>query len=450
MSITFLLEQFENNSNQEAMIWNGESYNYAHLHKTTLTYLTWLKNSPIKKGSVVELCSDFSPATIALLLALIQHQCILILTTSSSKEEQKHPLQLTEVEFCIQLDEHDNFFLIDKVTKTKHPLITQLRELQVPGLILFSSGSTGNPKGVVHNFAKLLEKFKKPRIAKKTICFLLFDHIGGLNTLLQTLSNGGCVITVKNRTPQHICYCIEQYKAQALPTTPTFINLFLLSAAHTQYDLSSLEIVTYSAEPMSESVLTRFNQLFPQIRLSQNYGLSEVGILNTKSKSSNSLYMKIEGENYQTRIINGMLEIKAESAMLGYLNAESPFTEDGWFKTEDKVTVEGDYLRILGRVSEIINVGGKKVYPSEIENVIRMMNGVLDVVVVSEPNQILGQIVKARIVLDDSINNIKYFHREIKEFCKNKLAPYKIPQKIEISKKFFHNERFKNVRKVTN
>ena len=68
----------------------------------------------------------------------------------------------------------------------------------------------------------------------------------------------------------------------------------------------------------------------------QTHGLSEVGILRSKSEDSNSLWVKIGGEDYQTRI-KDMLEIKAKSAMLGYLNAPSPFTKDGWFMTGDKV-----------------------------------------------------------------------------------------------------------------
>ena len=79
-------------------------------------------------------------------------------------------------------------------------------------------------------------------------------------------------------------------------------------------------------------------------------------------KNSNSLWVKVGGEDYKTRVVNGLLEIKAKASMLGYLNAKSPFTKDGWFKTGDKVKVNGEYIKILGRESEIINVGGEKVY----------------------------------------------------------------------------------------
>lgn len=91
-----------------------------------------------------------------------------------------------------------------------------------------------------------------------------------------------------------------------------------------KFDLSSLQTVTYGTEVMPESTLKRFHALYPNIKLQQTYGLSEVGILRSKSKSSDSLWVKVGGEGFETRIVDGLLEIKAKSAMLGYLNAPVP------------------------------------------------------------------------------------------------------------------------------
>ena len=188
-----------------------------------------------------------------------------------------------------------------------------------------------------------------------------------------------------------------------------------------------------------------FNNLFPNITLQQTYGLSEIGILRSKSKSSNSLWVKVGGEGFETRINDGLLEVKAQSAMLGYLNAPSPFTDDGWFKTGDQVEVDGEYIKILGRKSEIINVGGEKVYPSEVESIIQEIDNVAEVTVFAEKNIIMGNIVCAKVRLIKEEDK-KIFVTRLKLYCKQKLQMYKIPIKIFVDEEKQFSERFKKKR----
>ena len=196
---------------------------------------------------------------------------------------------------------------------------------------------------------------------------------------------------------------------------------------------------------MPESTLKRFNHLFPDIKLLQTYGLSEVGILRSKSKSSDSLWVKVGGEGFETRVIDGMLEIKAKSAMLGYLNATSPFTDDGWFKTGDAVEVDGEYIKILGRKSEIINVGGEKVYPQEVENVILEIDNVAEATVYGEKNPIMGNIVCAKVDLKMYEDN-KEFTQRLKMYCSERMKKFKVPVKVYISNEKHYTERFKKKR----
>jgi len=253
------------------------------------------------------------------------------------------------------------------------------------------------------------------------------------------------VITVDDRSPETVCKAIQDYCVELLPTSPTFINLILVSEAYEKYDMSSLKTVTYGTEVMPESTLERFHGLFPDTRLLQTYGLSEVGILRSKSKSSDSLWVKVGGEGFETRVVDGLLEIKAKSAMLGYLNAPNPFTEDGWFMTGDAVEVDGEYIKILGRKSEIINVGGEKVYPAEVESVVQMMDGVEEVVVNSEPNPLTGNIVVARVKLSTD-ECLAEFRKRMRTFCAGKLSRFMIPQKVVIVDAELHGDRFKKMR----
>jgi acyl-CoA synthetase (AMP-forming)/AMP-acid ligase II len=174
-----------------------------------------------------------------------------------------------------------------------------------------------------------------------------------------------------------------------------------------------------------------------------------VGILRSKSKDSGSLWVKIGGEGFETRIVDGILHVKARSAMLGYLNAPSPFTEDGWFNTGDAVEVEGEYLRILGRKSEIINVGGEKVYPAEVESVIQELDAVGEVTVYGERNPITGKIVCADITPAAPLEEAqrKDFVALVKKHCRQKLQSYKVPLKVNIVDEGQHTARFKKARR---
>jgi len=445
MSIDFLLKVFEENNQNEAIVWKDHVFSYRWLLERYHYWKNQIESKEIKNGVIVIVEADFSPNSVALLLALIAQDCIFVPITKSVASKTIKFIEIAQGQVLFKIDENDNVSISNLPHKFKHEIYQKLRESEHPGLVLFSSGSTGKSKASVHDITGILNKFRTRRHTLRTITFLLFDHIGGFNTMLYVLSNAGLIVTVEDRNPDSVLKAVEKYKVELLPTSPTFINLILLSKAHERYDISSLKTVTYGTEPMSESTLKRFNQLLPNILLLQTYGLSEVGILRSKSKSSGSLWVKIGGEGFKTRVVEGMLEIKAKSAMLGYLNAPSPFTKDGWFKTGDAVEVDGEYVKILGRKSEIINVGGEKVYPQEIESVIQEIKNVAEVTVYGEKNSIMGNIVCAKVRLFKE-DDIKSFTNRLKKYCRNKLQNFMVPVKVTIVDEKQYSDRFKKVR----
>lgn len=445
MHIDFLLDKFRENKDKEAMIWQDRTYAYQDL----LDYVEADRNALTKEFSqpqVVAVEADFSPQSTAILLCLIELGCIIVPLTKSVANKKNEFMEIAEVESLLQVQGDDTFTVQQTGRRAKHEILCKLKNDGHPGLVLFSSGSTGKSKAAVHDFLPLLDKFKTSRKCMRMITFLLFDHIGGINTLLYVLSNVGCIVALRSRKAEDVCQSIEKYKVEALPTSPTFINLLLLSEAYKKYDLSSLKLVTYGTEAMPESTLQRFHALFPEICLQQTYGLSELGIMRSKSKASDSLWVKVGGEDFQTRIVDGILEIKAKSAMLGYLNAPSPFTEDGWFHTGDEVLVDGEYIKILGRKSEMINVGGQKVFPIEVESIIQQMEDVEDASVSGEVSMLTGQIVKVRVKLSSNEKPAE-FKKRMRIFCKGKLESYKIPQKVELVDHLMFGKRFKKMRR---
>ena len=263
--------------------------------------------------------------------------------------------------------------------------------------------------------------------------------------MFAVLTQGGMLVTPHSRAPEDICALIENHQIELLPTSPTFLRMLLISGAYERYDLSSLSLVTYGTEPMPASTLETLIETFPSIRFKQTYGLSELGIMSTRSKSSDSTLVKIGGDGFEYKIIDHILFIKSESAMLGYLNYENPFDEQGWFNTGDVVEVHGDYLRILGRKSEIINVGGEKVYPNEVESILLEANNISDATVSGKKNPVTGQIVVAKVSLIEAEDRFAVTKR-LKKHCSEHLEPYKIPMIFTVSDQPHHGERFKKKR----
>jgi long-chain acyl-CoA synthetase len=442
--IDFLQKVFVQNHKSDAIIWNNKVTKYFELNSQIEVYIKDLYERKIERGAVVAVIGDFTPNSIALLLALISHKCIVVPLTIDNKNTHKL-YEIAGVEYVFRNDQSDNLDFEIIELRSKNTFYKQLFELNHPGLVLFSSGTSGEPKCAVHNFVKLLEKFHERKRALRTLNFLLFDHWGGLNTMFHILSNGGVVISTKERSPDNICRLIEKYSIELLPASPTFLNLLLLSEVYTNYNLESLGLISYGTEPMLPATLTKLKTLFPNVKLLQTYGLIEVGVLKTNSKSDDSLWVKLGGTGYNLRVVDGLLEIKAESAMLGYLNYPSPFTEDGWFKTGDAVEVDGDYFKILGRKSEIINVGGEKVFPVEIENVINEVENVLEAMVYGEKNPITGNIVVAKIRLRKEEDKATFIKR-LKNHCRSKLENFKIPVKVVIDNTPQYGSRLKKTR----
>lgn len=448
MSLTWLLDRMGEWSADPCLAWDGKPTTYGELTELVSNWRATLVEEQVGPGSVVALCGDYSPHTCSLLLALIENGAILVPISPAAETQRDEFIEVAEVEIVMDVAP-DGVCNVTRLTRrAENPLTLRLRAEGRPGLVLFSSGSTGKSKAALHAFDALLEKFKTRRQRMRTLTFLLLDHIGGLNTLFYTLSNGGVVVAVHDRDPDSVCKAIEEFGVEMLPTSPTFLNLLLITGAYSRYNLSSLRLITYGTEVMPESTLLRIAEIFPDVRLQQTYGLSEVGILRSRSLDSSSLWVKVGGEGFETRIVDGTLWIRAESAMLGYLNAPNPFDQDGWLNTGDQVEVDGEYLRILGRKSELINVGGQKVYPAEVESVLLQMTNVQDAVVVGEPNPISGQMVVARVNLVNEEDPAQ-FRKRMRTHCRDRLAAYKIPAKIEILQSAQHNQRFKRMRRAT-
>jgi len=442
----WLIKRFQTEPEHVAFIHEGRKVRYGCVVASIDHFLKRVLDTGIQRGDTVVLLGDYSPEVFCMMMALFRNGSIVIPLTRNSVVEESEALAVSGCEWYVDFNVVGNECTIaHRGLKNNNALLKKFRQRSKAGIILFSSGSTGKPKGILHDFSQIVDKFRNKRGAVIAIPFLMIDHFGGINTILAITASLGTAVTVSDRSIANICKAIEEYKVELLPTTPSFLRLMIASKLQNKYDLSSLKRITYGTEVMPQSTLDSLHLQFPNVVLQQTYGLSEVGVLHSKSQENNSLWVRLGGEGFQTKVVDGILWIKSQYSMVGYLNAPSEFDEDGWFNTQDKVEIDGEYLKILGRVTDIINVGGQKVYPAEVENIILNIKNIKDVVVFGEHHNLIGQIVVAKIQLKytESLQSIKI---KIRRECLSKLLPYKVPSKIIITKNNLLTVRQKKIR----
>lgn len=444
--MNWLFEKMKEDGSKNAIIFKGKEYTYEALVEQIEDYYIIISKQ-INRGEIVSIISDYSFQSIALFFALYENRNIIVPITTKINQEIVDRIRVANSDYRIEIDDKLNIYKTTEKTED-HPLVIRLQEYHHSGLILFSSGSTGAPKAMIHNLDNLVDSYKGKR-GKNIVflIFLMFDHIGGLNSLLNCLSMGVTMVFPEHREPEHVAELIEKYKVNILPASPTFLNLMLISESNSGYNMSSLRMITYGTEPMPDSLLLKLKTAFPRVKFLQTFRTSETGISQTTSRSSDSTFLKIDDPNTEIKIVKGELWIRSKTQVMGYLNSSMErFTEDGWFKTGDLVEEASDgYIKIVGRSKELINVGGEKVLPSEVESVLFQIPNLVDCIVYGEKNFITGMIVVAKVLFKEPLKPSEA-KKQIVQFCNGKLDRYKIPAKVILMTESEYSERFKKKR----
>jgi long-chain acyl-CoA synthetase len=401
------------------LIYNGNEYFFNDILSQKEIDLSLLK-----RGDVVAIIGGFNPFSILTLLNLIDLGVIVVPLTIDTINDHDFFFESALVDFIIK-----DGAVKRRIHKRSHELISQLREKDHGGLVLFSTGTSGHPKAILHDLTLFLKRFVTPRSSLKTINFLLFDHIGGINTLLHTLFNKGVVVSPDERTIESVLETCDKYDVELLPTTPTFLRMMLMSGAVPSKVPSCLSVITYGTERMDQTTLDELCQLLPNVDFRQTYGMSELGILRVKSESRNSLYMKLGGEGLEIKVVNKVLQIRSESRMLGYLNAPSPFDSEGWYDTKDIVKERNGFYKIVGRKGDVINVGGLKFMASEVERVALAFPNISLVKAYGKENPITGQHVE--IMVQPKTDDL-FDKNMLMVYLKSKLQSHMVPKRIRV------------------
>ena len=387
--------------------------------------LTQLK---LDRPTAFGLIGEHGPASTAWLIALAEAGHF-VAPLSGNAAEHPAKLALINAQWIITTGEA-TWELLPRVDEpSAHPLFEQLRGQGAAGLVLFSSGTSGTPKAMVQDFSKLLASYESRHESDLVMLALLgFDHIGGLNTLFNSLAAGSLLVIPASRSPADVASAVARHRVAVLPASPTFLNLLL--AAGVTPELASLRVITYGTEPMPESLLVRLKAAFPRVRFIQTFGTSETGITRTSSPEAGSTFLRFDDPDLEWKVIDDELWLRSRTQIAGYLNASNErFTADGWFRTGDKVEQgPGGTLRILGRLGEMINVGGEKLMPAEVESVVLTVPGVADCRVRGEPHPLTGQTVAVDVVAN--VPDQEALRSAIRAACRERLARHKIPTRV--------------------
>ena len=424
---------------------DGKVTSYRALSDEITARRARLAAAGVAPGSAVLLSGDYSLESCAWLFAIWQEGCIAIPAIPGPLCETY--ARVGDVSW--RIDVGDDSLLAGPGTSA-HPFYGDLARAGSAGLVIFSSGTTGEPKAALHDMTRLMSKFARPGKALRTLGFLLFDHISGIDTILYTLMYGGTLVCTASRNTGDVCRTLETERVEVLPTAPSFLNMLIMSGEAEKHDLGSLKIITYGGEMMAQAVLDRVAEAFPNATLVQKYGASEFGALRSRSEDNRSRWIRFDADDMDWRVRDGLLELRTGTSMMGYLNAPSPYTEDGWYQTGDRVEARGDRLRFLGRDSDLISVGGQKVYPAEIEDALKAIPWVVDAVVFGKPHPMLGAAVHARVQTRPDAGAPSELRQKIRRHLTEMVEPYKIPQRFEFTASSLATGRFKANRKSDN
>lgn len=438
--MSWVRDKLGSSSEHIACIEAGHHCSYAELQQRIDALCARLTDCP--RQSVIAIQSTQTIDGIAALLAIAELELIALpLGAQLTPTDSETYKAIAAADYHLRIDEVDSAL----VSQTAGPRPALYQHLLGSGLILFSSGTSGTPKAMLHDLNALLARFKsvRPR-TDRSVQLLLLDHIGGFDSAFRTLFAGSTLIIPDERSPEALGRALEKHRATVLPASPTFLNLLLLEGIPNRYDCSSVKIIAYGAEAMPAPLLKRLAAAFPQAELQQKFGTSETGAIRIRSRHPESLFFSIQDLDTEWKVIDDELWLRTPSRILGYLNADNATLEsDGWYRTGDLVETDSEgHLRIVGRKTALINIGGQKVHPGEIEAVLHPMPEVDACHVFAKSDPILGNVVACEITTRSS-DDMRTWKRRIRSHCRGRLAAWKIPTQVHIKAHLGLTDRLK-------
>ncbi len=355
--------------------------------------------------------------------------------------------------------------LLEKGTDTFEPFEADKDDLCH---LMYTSGTTGRPKGVMathlnirHNAVNFGNVHFKPQDTVM-VATPIFHCWGLVNGTFGMLYKGGTVITVERFDPSQALNDIENFKPTVFQGVPPMFNLLLRQPDLHTRDISSVVFCLSAATKMPEILIRRVEERL-KWRYAEAWGLTEVSCVSTTApytktrigscgKGMDDAKIKVIDEYGNTLAPGqqGELCIQGTCVTRGYLNqpeaTKEAFDTEGWFHSGDVAYMDEDgFAYIVDRKKDMINVGGEKVFPSEVEDMMLAHPKIKDLVVAGIPDDLKGEAPKAFIQLKEGHAATE---EEIREYCQAKMAPFKVPVAVEFIKEVPRSASGKALRRM--
>jgi len=298
---------------------------------------------------------------------------------------------------------------------------------------IYTSGTTGRPKKVYHTFNSITRNIKIGDKFRGNVWAFAYNptHFAGLQVLLQALMNMNPMVYIFESKKDRIESLLKKYRVTNISATPTFYKMIIPVLKN---PVDSVRRVTFGGERFDNTILKMIKTSFPNAKIRNIYASTEAGSLFTAEgdvfviPEKITKFVKIQPDG----------ELLIHASLLGQSNDFS--LDNDWYHTGDIVEkVDERSFKFVSRKTEMINVGGYKINPNEVEEVIKQIDGIIDVQVTARQNRLTGNILVAKIVSAPGISK-ELLEKKILEHVSRTLQRWKIPRifqfvdKVEITR----------------
>ncbi|MET4560721.1 acyl-coenzyme A synthetase/AMP-(fatty) acid ligase [Lysinibacillus parviboronicapiens] len=352
----------------------------------------------------------------------------------SEKEISELGINVNALTSKTKMKERLNFQKLDEIMQ-------RVKDIENWQLTLYTSGTTGRPKKMSHTFHTLTRNVKIHKKFDNDIWAFAYNptHMAGLQVFFQAFLNQNTLIYIFDESMKKVPALIEEFQITHISSTATFYRNVLPYLHGNTYAM--VKRVTFGGEKFDLLLEDKLKAVFPNAKMINIYASTEAGSLFTAQHDT----FEISLEHQQWVKITAQQELCIHHSLLGH--SESLSLVNDWFHTGDLVEMVDDtHFKFQSRQSDMINVGGYKVNPLEVENILMQVPGVIDILVKSKKNSVTGELLVADVIKSQEIDE-REFKKELKQYASIHLQEWKVPRIIKFVDELPSTRTGKKVRK---